>query len=331
MTFRKLFHGAWAIAFFACAAVLAAAGPAGAVANLDIAVTDQGQPVKGSTVSLTFPDGTSVTREDDDNDGRIGLVLTDPGTYRLTITTPDGKSSSTTFEAPRDGKVSVTYDRAGGSPRVSVHDSSRAAGPGEGNDFAANPFSLGFYGSYGQSGWDPTLDDGSDIFEGDETSVHKAGLGFELRYYIVASAAVFIANRFFYHVRDHGNEPGFISETDALIELKERWKDQMLVGWHFVNHPNVLLTLMAGITLARMQLFVFPFLASEEFNERKLMVAPTLGAEAEFLVSETARLWFVLGFTVAFMNSIHLAALSDIYQAEGGVQWDFHSGFRVVF
>jgi len=307
------------------------AGPALAVADLDITVTDQGQPVRGATVSLTFPDGSTVTREDDDHDGRIALRLGDPGSYRLTVTTPDGQSSSTTFTAPRDGSVTVALDRPGGSPRVEVREISRTGGAGEGTNFAENPFSLGLYGSYGQSGWEPLLDDGSDIFEGDDTNIHKAGIGFELRYYIAASYALFVTNRFFFHVRDHGDQPGFISETDAIIELREQWKNQILLGWHFVNRPSVLLTLMAGITLARMQLFVFPFLASEAFDARKLMVAPMIGAEAEFLISRASRIWFVLGFTVAFMNSIHLEALGDLYRAEGGVQWDFHSGFRAAF
>ncbi|HXV73883.1 MAG TPA: hypothetical protein VD713_04055 [Sphingomonadales bacterium] len=324
------FRNAWVAVLLAGVAILMNMSPAHAVASLDVAITDQGQPVRGSTISLTFPDGSTVTRTDDDNDGRIGLLLGDPGAYRLTVTTPDGQSSSTTFTASSDGSVMVALDQPGGTPRVSVRDAGRTTATGEPNDFAENPFGLGFYGNYGQSGWEPSVDDGSDVFPGDETKVKKAGIGFELRYYVAAATALFIANRFFYHVKDHGDQPGFIDQTEALIELNERWKNQMLLGWHFLNRPNVLLTLMAGITLARMQLFVFPFL-SDEFHTRKLMVAPTIGAEAEFLVSRAARLWFVVGFTLAFMQTIQLEALNDIYRADGGLQWDLHSGLRLAF
>lgn len=329
MTNRTFFRAAWLVALWVFALILMPVGTASAVANLDITVTDQGQPVKGSSISLTFPDGTTVTRQDDDNDGRIGLLLGDPGTYRLTVTTPDGKSSSTTFRGPRDGAVTVVYDGRG-TPRVTVQDTSRPAATGAANDFAADPFSLGIYGNYGQSGWDTSVDDGSDVFPGDDAKIIKAGIGFELRYYFAAATALFIANRFYYHVKQRSNENGFINETDAEVELAERWKNQMLLGWHFLNRPDVLLTVMVGLQLARIQMFVSPFF-SNLFDARKVMVSPLIGAEAEFLLSRTARLWLVMGFTVAFMNSIQLEAFNDIYRANGGVQWDFHTGLRVAF
>jgi hypothetical protein len=330
MTIRTLFRAMPVMAVLALALVFLTTGEAKAVANLDIAVTDQGQPVRGTTVSLTFPDGSTVTREDDDNDGRIGILLGDPGTYRLTITTPSGETSSTTFTAPKDGAVSVALDRPGGQPRVNVRDTSHTASSGEPNDFAAHPFSLGIYGNYGQSKWDPSVDDGNDVFPGDPAKIVKAGIGFELRYYVAAAAALFIANRFYYHVKQHGDQQGFINETDAPVEMAERWKNQMLLGWHFLNRPDVLLTFLVGIQLARVQFLVLPFF-SNIFDARKVMVAPIVGAEAEFLVSRAAHLWFVMGFTLAFMNTIQLEAFNDIYRANGGVQWDFHSGFRVAF
>ena len=130
MKFSKLMKWSFRFTFLVLGALFLNINPAFAVADLNINITSGAQPLGGSSVSLTFPDGSTIQRDDLDNDGKIGILLGDPGTYRLTITTPDGASRSTTFDAPASGSVTVDYDQAGATPpRVSVNDTSSPSRP----------------------------------------------------------------------------------------------------------------------------------------------------------------------------------------------------------
>lgn len=323
----KLAAGALALAL---AALLVDAGPAHAVADLNVTVSSQGQPVGGATIRLSFPDGSSVERSDGDGDGQIGVFLRDPGTYRMTITTPDGEMRTTTFTAPESGTVTVTYDTATGTPVVSVNDTSASRVAGRTDDLHEKPISFGVFGSYGQSKWETSADDGSELFPGTETRIKKWGLGFALRYYIPA-LPLFIANRFFWHARDHAEQPGFISDFESELEVTEKWKNQMLFGWHFYQQQRVMLTLLAGVTLARMQMVLNPNLSGDLLHAREHMVAPTFGGEAEFLLHRAMRLYLVMGFTVALMKSFQLDENNTLFRADSDLQWDVHTGFRVPF
>lgn len=330
MTIGKSIRLAGGALLLALAALLLETGPAFAVADLNVTVTSQGQPVGGATIHLSFPDGSSVERGDADGDGRIGVFLRDPGTYRMTITTPDGQMRTTTFTAPESGTVTVNYDTATGAPVVSVNDTSATKLAGRSDDLHERPISFGVFGSYGQSKWDTAAGDGSELFPGTETKVKKWGLGFALRYYL-PNLPLFIANRFFWHARDRADQPGFISEFESDLEVTEKWKNQMLFGWHFHRQQRVMLTLLAGVTLARMQMVLNPAQFGDQFRTRDHMVAPTFGGEAEVLVHRAMRLYLVMGFTVALMKSFQLDKNNTLFRADSDVQWDVHTGFRVPF
>ena len=56
----SLKHAFSALVFFTAAGLLLLfSGPALAVADLNVKVTDQGAPLEGTTLNLTFPDGTT--------------------------------------------------------------------------------------------------------------------------------------------------------------------------------------------------------------------------------------------------------------------------------
>jgi len=242
---------------------------ANAVADLNISVTESGQPLGGATVSLTFPDGSSQTVEDDDDDGRIALVLRNPGRYRLTITTPDGRSSSTSFNAPSDGSVTVDYNAATGSPRVSVNDTSpKTAGR------ADSPWSGGLYGTFGFSDWNSQFFDGDDWFDGNDGNMRKWGIGAELRYSFPKSD-FFLSNRFFYHAKGRFQQPVEIWSGYDL-DLRERWRNQMLLGWSLKNTDRMMFNLLAGITFAKMNMHILNG-SSNWLDKSEVQVAPTFG------------------------------------------------------
>ena len=83
-----------------------------AVADLNVVITDQGQPVEGATLTLTFPDGETITEEDDDDDGIFIIPEIPKGGYYVGITMPDGSVQMTAFEAGEDGQVGIEYDTA---------------------------------------------------------------------------------------------------------------------------------------------------------------------------------------------------------------------------
>jgi len=301
-----------------------------AVADLNISVMDGTQTLGGSTISLTAPNGTVTERTDQDGDGKIAVVLGDPGTYRLTITTPDGSSRSTTFDAPRNGSVTVDYDRSAAQPpRVSVNDttSPRRSANGDGG-----PFSFSLLGSYGQSKWDTRLFDGSNFINGNEENLIKWGVGPELRY-DMPNIPLFLATRFFYHPRGRFDQP--VNISSYLFEARERWKWQMLAGWYLFDNNGVMFSLMAGITLAKIQLRVQG--NSNLFEDSEIQVAPTVGGQVEvpFTLGNARRMYWAFGFTLAFMNAFEIQQVVNLqneqFRIDSDLQWDLFTGIRVPF
>lgn len=294
-------------------------GAANAVADLNISVNDSGTTLGGATVSLTFPDGSTETYTDDDDDGRIGIVLQNPGRYRMTITTKDGQSRSTSFNAPSSGGVMVDYDVSAGSPRVTVNDSS-------GSSSSASPWSWGFYGALGFTNWQGQEDTGSGFQDGQKENMTKYGVGGGLQYEM-PNFPLFLAANFFYHA---GKSDRFQTGSYELI-MRERWKVQFMLGWMFYNNDNLSLALLAGITLARLRMDISQSLVFQN-REKKVTVNPTFGGELAWRLQNARNMFFVLGMTATIMNSItHDTGSSQMIRADGKVQFDSYAGFRVKF
>lgn len=300
-------------------------GTANAVADVSVSVNDSGSNLGGATVSLTAPDGTTQTYRDDDNDGRIGFVLGNPGRYRMTITTADGRSTSTSFNAPEDGGVMVDYDVSRGSARVSVNDTgSRSAGQG-----SDSPWSWGLYGAFGFTDWQGQFDNGGSINEGETGKLRKYGLGTGFRYDL-PNYPLFLMSNFFYHFHNRSKER-FQSGTSFDLEMRERWKWQFMLGWTFMQRPKVAWALMVGFTLARVQMNIFSGNSLIQ-HEAETQVTPTFGTELMFPISGTDRLFFVLGATASIMNSIsHNISGDQFLRADNDLQWDTYAGLRVRF
>ena len=105
-----LFHKLESILALAVGIFLFLASPAFAVADLNVKITDQGAPLAGTSVSLTFPDGTTETYEDDDGDGQFNIPVPYPGHYQITINTPGYDPQTVPVEPPEDGQVDIAYD-----------------------------------------------------------------------------------------------------------------------------------------------------------------------------------------------------------------------------
>ncbi|MCH8348424.1 MAG: hypothetical protein IH901_08055, partial [Proteobacteria bacterium] len=58
----------------------------------------------------TFPDGETITEEDQDGDGVFLLTGLPEGTYFMAITPQEGEPIMTVFYAPEEGQVGVEYD-----------------------------------------------------------------------------------------------------------------------------------------------------------------------------------------------------------------------------
>lgn len=313
----------FSFAVFLAGALLFNISAANAVADLNVAVTDGGQSLGGATAVLTLPDGSSQTVKDDDNDGRFAFVLRSPGRYLLTITTADGRSTSTSFKAPSDGSVSVSYDAAAGKPRVSVNDTSSRAGSG-------SDWSWGLYGSFGWSDWNSQFFDGEDWFNGDDGKMRKFGIGGELRYNI-PNSDFFLTDRFFYHAKGKYKDPVQIWSSYDVF-MKERWRNQMMLGWSIRNREDMNFNLLAGFTLAKMNLEVMDG-GSEWLHNSEVQFAPTFGAEAEWAVNSANTMFFVLGMTATIMNSVsvEVPGFDEVFRVDNDLQWDMHSGLRIPF
>ncbi len=117
----KLLHNArhgFALLFFILAAIFLNVQPALAVADLNVTVTHEGQPLEGVTLTLTFPDGETVTQEDEDGDGMFLLPSSIEGTYFMAISLSSFMAAEdleddpvmTAFYVPEEGLVEVKYD-----------------------------------------------------------------------------------------------------------------------------------------------------------------------------------------------------------------------------
>lgn len=329
MKLPKLIHRGYTFFTAFVGAILLSISVAYAVADLNVSVTSGTQSLGGSSISLTYPNGTTVQRTDDDNDGKIALVLGDPGTYRLTITTPDGSSRTTTFNAPSSGNVTVNYDAASGSaPRVSVNDTSSAIRRAD-RQGPSSPVSASILGNYGMSDWDTQILDsnGDELFNGDDGKLKKWGIGFGLRY-TFGNYPLFVENRFYYHARGRFND--YVNVNSYNFFLRERWKNQMLLGWHFRNTDDLKLTALAGISFAKVDLEVFN---GVQMRDSEIQVAPTFGLEAEVPISRSNNLWWLFGSTATIMNSFAIEEQSEneIFRVDNDLQWDLYTGFRLDF
>ncbi len=321
MGIRTFTRIALAFSFLFVGALFLNTGTANAVADLNISVNDGGQTLGGATVSLTFPDGSTQTYTDDDNDGRIGIVLNDPGRYRMTITTKDGVARSTSFNAPANGGVMVDYDVSAGSPRVTVNDSS-------GTSRSASPWSWGLYGTLGFTNWQGQEDSGSGFQDGNKENMTKYGFGGGLRYEM-PNFPMFLAANFFYHAGKSDRIRSGSSSFDLI--MRERWRAQFLAGWVFHSTDNLSLALIAGITLARLRMDLFQS-SSFQNREKKITVNPTFGAEASWRLQNARDMFFVIGMTATIMSAItHDTGSSQMIRADGKVQWDTYMGFRMPF
>ena len=269
-------------------------------------------------------------------------MLGDPGTYRLTITTPDGASRSTTFDAPASGSVTIDYDQASATPpRVSVNDTSSPSRTARSSrDDSGSPFSASILGSYGMSKWD-LQNNGFIPLEPNQLDLKKWGIGFGLRYEI-PNSRLFVANRLFYHASGQVSSdiPESASSFD-IFTIEEKWKNQMLLGWTFFDSNGVRLNLLGGITLAKMNLEVVnvngisPELDTFD-QESELQVAPTLGLESEVPLSigNMRQVFWIFGTTLALMNSLSISdeeEENELFRIDSDLQWDLHTGFRIRF
>ena len=311
-------------------ALILTTNPASAVADLNVNVTSGTQTLGGATVSLTFPDGSTVERTDDDDDGAIAIVLRDPGRYSMTITTPDGQSRTTSFNAPSSGSVTVNYDAAStAAPRVSVNDTSSAT-PRSSGRAPSSQFSGSIFGNYGTSSWDTQILDsnGSELFNGEDGKMRKWGIGFGLRY-TFGNYPIFVENRFYYHARGRFRDPIDVSSYNFFA--RERWKNQMLFGWHIRDGDDFKLSALAGISLAKVQLEVLG--SSTDLNNSEVQVAPVFGFEGEIPIRRNTNIWWVFGSTATIMNgfSIEEQSQNEIFRIDNDLQWDIHTGLRVPF
>ncbi len=298
--------------------------PAYAVADLNIEVTDQGQALGGATVSLTFPDGNTQTYTDNDNDGRFGIVLGSSGRYRMTITTADGRSGSTTFRAPSDGNVRVSYDASSGRPVVDVRETSSQSAR------SSSPWSFNLLGTFGFTDWQGQFDDGSSVTEGETENMGKYGIGGGFRYQF-PNYPLFLMSNFFYHAKSRSPNP-FQSGDSFDLEMRERWKWQFLLGWTFIKRPDFAWALMVGVTLARVQMNILSG-SSLIQQEKEVQAAPTFGTELAFPINDARSVFFVLGATAAIMNSIshEISGSNQFLRADNDLQWDTYAGFRINF
>jgi hypothetical protein len=99
------------------------------VADLNVTVTHEGQPIEGTTLTLTFPDGETITQQDEDGDGIFLLPSSIEGTYFMAISLAsfmaaedlEGDPMMTAFYVPEEGLVEVKYDTAFDSqPRIYI-------------------------------------------------------------------------------------------------------------------------------------------------------------------------------------------------------------------
>ena len=329
MRLSKLMQSGFTFVFLFVGALFLSTNPAFAVADLNVNITSGTQALGGSSISLTFPDGTVVQRDDLDGDGKIGILLGDPGTYRLTITTPDGSSRSTTFDAPRSGSVTVDYDQAAATPpRVRVNDTSPTSPV---RTATGGPFSLSLLGSYGMSKWDTRLFDGENFIDGESGDLKKWGIGPELRY-DMPNIPLFLATRFFYHAKGRFSQPVLVADN-YLFEARERWKLQFLLGWYIFNNNGVAFSLMAGLTLAKIQLRVEA--ESNVFEGSEIQAAPTIGGQIEVPLNlpNFRQIFWVAGVTLAFMNSFEIdeQSLNEQFRIDSDIQWDVFTGIRIPF
>lgn len=326
MKILNFMHRGSTLAVLFVGALLLNIQPAHAVADLSLTVTDAGQPLGGATISLTFPDGSTQTARDDNNDGVIAMTLGSPGRYRMTITTADGRSDSTSFTAPSDGSVTVGYDASTGFARVSVNDTSARASSTNG---PSSQFSGSILSSYGMSKWSTQIDNGGLIFDGNDGDLKKWGIGAELRYDF-PNIPLFLSERFYYHPKGSFKDPIMVA-SNYDFNVRERWKNQMLLGWYAVDNNGFLFSLMAGITLAKIQLQVDT--GSNVFEGSELQVAPTVGAgiEVPLNIPNMDNTYWMLGATFALMNGFSLEENDEVFAVDSNLQWDIYTGFRVRF
>jgi len=312
------------LGFLAVGLTFLGAGTAYAVADLNVAVTDSGTTYGGATLTLTSPDGTTQTYKDDDNDGRFGIILPSSGRYRMTITTADGRSSSTSFRAPSDGTVQVDYDAAGGSPSVTVNDNGYRGA-------SSSPWSFNLLSTFGFTDWEGQYDNGGSVTHGQTENMRKDGVGGGFRY-DMPNFPLFLMSNFFYHAKAHSANPFQSGSSGLDLEIRERWKWQFMLGWTFMHRPKFAWALMVGVTLARIQLNVLSS-GSVIQHEQEIQAAPTFGTELAFSINQADSLFFVLGATAAIMNSIshNISGTNQFLRADNDLQWDTYAGLRFRF
>lgn len=296
-----------------------------AVADVSISVNDSGQSLGGATVSITsLSTGTTETYNDDDDDGRIGFILRGSGRHRITITTADGRSSSTTFDAPEDGAVTIDYDVSRGSPRVSVNDTSSRSGT------VGSPWSVNLLFTAGFGDWQGQFDNGGSFSEGETENIRKYGAGLGLRYQM-PNYPLFLMTNFFYHGRGRTSKP-FQSSGGFDLEIRERWKWQMMAGWTFYSTETFAWSIMAGITLARIRMNILSG-GSLQADESEVQVAPTFGSELQWSLNQARSVFLVVGMTAAIMNSIshNISGTNQFLRADNDLQWDSYIGLRIPF
>jgi hypothetical protein len=291
------------LGIFAVGMTFMNAGTAHAVADVSVAVSDGGSSLGGATISLTGPDGATQTYQDDDDDGLIGC-----------------------FNAPADGGVSIDYDVSRGSPRVSVNDTG-----GRSRASSSSPWSVDLLSGMGFGNWRGQFDNGSGSFnDGNKGKMRKYALGLGARY-AFPNAPLFLASTFFYHAKGKTKE-AFNDGGSFDLDLRERWRMSFMLGWMVAKSDSMTFAIMAGITLARMNMRILNS-GSLQAEEKKLMAVPTFGAEAAWRLGNTNNLFFVLGMTASIMNNVtHVITGSNQFvRANGGTQFDVYSGIRIPF
>lgn len=136
----RFFTRALMAAALPLAGLFAFAGAAWAVADLNVQVSDQGQPLPGGTLTLTFPDGATQTYVDQDGDGAISVALDQPGRYFAAITPPAAApTGETEYQYDSAGRVIGTTDPAENETRYVYDSAGRVVGTteAEGGDEAA--------------------------------------------------------------------------------------------------------------------------------------------------------------------------------------------------
>lgn len=113
----RFFTRFFAVATLSLVAAFAFTGTALAVADLNVQVSDQGEPLPGAKLNLTFPDGATQTYEDEDGDGVIGVSLDQPGQYYAAIVPP--QQPPVDAPAQGEGETPATQPEAEGEPQAS--------------------------------------------------------------------------------------------------------------------------------------------------------------------------------------------------------------------